>query len=160
MKTEGLPKCERIVSKKLLDELFNSGQSQSLTAFPLRAVWNNLPNSLPQPLQKEGGREGSIQVLFSVPKRRFKHAVDRNRVKRQLREAYRHHKHLLSVASSSKQETTSPPLLLERLEQASLLIAFIWLSDQHMPSSQIEKRMVQLLTRIATKIQTPTPDAP
>ena len=36
-----------------------------------------------------------MQLLISVPKKRFKHAVDRNRVKRQVREAYRKNKSLL-----------------------------------------------------------------
>lgn len=150
MKTEGFPKSERIVSKKLIDELFNSDQSHSLTAFPLRAVWM----SLPQPFQKEGI---PAQVLFSVPKRRFRHAVDRNRLKRQMREAYRHNKHLLSDTTLYAGQNSPTPL---EESQGAVLIAFVWLSDQHASSAQIEKKVVQLLKRITAKIQSTNPNTP
>ena len=51
--------------------------------------------------------------MVSVPKRCLKHAVDRNRVKRQVREAYRTNKHLLQPK-----------------EGQALLIAFIWMDNQ------------------------------
>ena len=79
---EGLSKSERIVSQKLIDELFSKQGSHSLVAFPIRAVYRLSPpptcslSHLPQ-------------ILISVPKRNFHHAVDRNRVKRQIREFYR-----------------------------------------------------------------------
>jgi len=80
-------KQERIVSKQLIETLFGKGSSQSLAAYPLRAVYM-------QTEHQEG--HAPVQILISVPKKRFKHAVDRNRVKRQVREAYRCHKQLLS----------------------------------------------------------------
>ncbi|MGZ0015724.1 ribonuclease P protein component [Yeosuana sp. AK3] len=70
-------KKEKLKSKKLIDALFVKGQSVS--AFPLRLVY--MPTTF------------SEDVLFktgvSVSKRHFKHAVDRNRIKRLMREAYR-----------------------------------------------------------------------
>ena len=79
-------KEERIVSNLLIETLFEKGNSHSLTAYPLRAVF-----------LKTEHHEGCapVQLLISVPKKRFKHAVDRNRVKRQVREAYRKNKSLL-----------------------------------------------------------------
>ena len=74
---------------------------------------------------------------MSVPKKRFKHAVDRNRVKRQLREAYRHHRHLLTDSMA---------------EGLSLSIAFIWLTDAHFPSETVDHRVSSLLRRIAAKL--------
>lgn len=119
-------KQERIVSTRLIEMLFGKGNSQSLPAYPLRAVFLQVP-------RQEGC--APVQVLVSVPKKRFKHAVDRNRAKRQIREAYRHHKHLLEkIVTADKQ----------------LLIAFIWLSDRHCPSKEIEKRIVSILQRIST----------
>ena len=118
-------KRERIVSLKLIESLFGGGCSQSVAAFPLRAVYM---------LTERQTGDTPVQLLISVPKKRFKHAVDRNRVKRQIREAYRHHKHLLSE--------TVP-------EGKQLLIAFIWLSDKHSTTQEVEKRVVSLLQRMA-----------
>ena len=118
-KSQGLPKHERIVSRKLIGELFTGGQRHSLTAFPLRVVY------MPSDRQ---------QVLFSVPKRYCRHAVDRNRVKRQLREAYRHNRHLL---------TTAMP------EGRALAMAFVWITDKLMASATVEQRLVTLLKRVA-----------
>jgi ribonuclease P protein component len=117
-------KQERIVSQKLIDQLFGGSGSRSLSAFPLRVVYmkRNIPNA-----------ETPTQILVSVPKRHLHHAVDRNRVKRQLREAYRHQKDLLP-------------------EDQSLALAFIWQTDRCLPSAEVDSRMKSLLERIARKL--------
>lgn len=71
-------KEERLCSSRLIDMLFSSGD-RSTGSFPVRLVWCFLPDSEPV----------GVQVLISAPKRNFKHAVDRNRIKRQIREFYR-----------------------------------------------------------------------
>lgn len=111
-------KSQRLCSRTLIDRLFNHAGSKSATAYPIRAVFRQAET--PQ-----------TQILLSVPKRLFKHAVDRNRVKRQLREAYR----------------TQCPSLLPA--DKTLHIAFIWLSDKHHPSALIAAKMRNLLHRIA-----------
>ena len=118
-------KEERIVSNLLIESLFEKGNSQSLSAYPLRAVY----------LRTEH-REGCapVQLLISVPKKKFKHAVDRNRVKRQIREAYRKNKAILEGTVG---------------EEQMLLIAFIWLSDRHFATNEVEKRVVSLLKQMA-----------
>ena len=118
-------KEERIVSNLLIETLFEKGNSRSLTAYPLRAVY----------LRTEH-REGCapVQLLISVPKKKFKHAVDRNRVKRQIREAYRKNKAILEGTVG---------------EEQMLLIAFIWLSDRHFATNEVEKRVVSLLKQMA-----------
>ena len=136
MKKEGFSKNERIVSKKLIEQLFTGGQSHSLTAFPIRVVYQPILNSQISTLNSQFSILNS-QILISVPKRHFKHAVDRNRVKRQLREAYRKNKHLLSSQLADVQ---------------AVALAFIWLSDHHMPSAQVEQRVVSLLKQICDRI--------
>jgi ribonuclease P protein component len=121
-------KRERIVSKKLIERLFSKGSSFSVSAFPLRVVvleTARVANDIP------------VQVLVSVSKRHFKHAVDRNRAKRQVREAYRHHKQILT----------------ERVQQQqTLAVAFIWLSDQPFESAAVEKSVRKLLGKVAERL--------
>ena len=117
-------KRERMVSNLLIEALFENGSSQSVSAFPLRAVY--------QMIERRDGH-GPAQILISVPKKRFKHAVDRNRVKRQIREAYRQHKQLLWERLAENQE---------------MLVGFIWLSDCHYPTKEVEKRVVKILGKV------------
>jgi ribonuclease P protein component len=122
------PKCERMVSRLLVERLFGGGNSRSMVLFPLRVVYAKRV--------MEAGAS-PVQLLISVPKKHFKHAVDRNRVKRQIREAYRHHKHLLLEAIPEGQQ---------------LLIACVWLSDSHFDTAEIEQRLVLLMKRVAEKL--------
>ena len=118
-------KEERIVSNLLIETLFEKGNSKSLNAYPLRAVY----------VKTEHREEcAPVQLLISVPKKKFKHAVDRNRVKRQIREAYRNNKSLLEGTVEEGQ---------------MLLIAIIWLSDKHFATKEIEKRVISLLKQMA-----------
>ena len=76
-------KQERLCSKKLTDALFLSGQR--LMLFPYSIHWmicpqGTLPSGIP------------VQVLIATSKKKFHHAVDRNRIKRLTRECYRIHK--------------------------------------------------------------------
>ncbi|WBX71266.1 ribonuclease P protein component [Tenacibaculum retecalamus] len=72
---------ERLKSKKLIEKLYEEGKS--IKVFPLRMVY----------VQTEHTSKFPVQVGVSVPKRNFKSAVDRNRIKRLLRETYRKEKH-------------------------------------------------------------------
>lgn len=120
-------KSERICSQILIDRLFQ-GESRSVAAFPIRAVF------LPVDAEVQPG----VSILISVPKKRFHDAVDRNRVKRQIREAYRKHKHAL-VAQMAAQGR-------------GLLVAFVYVSDKIESTSYIEKRMTRLLEKISTEL--------
>ena len=118
----GLKKTERLCSKKAIDTLFTGTDSKSLSAYPIRAVYRHT-------------EEAGFRILVSVSKKRLRHAVDRNRVKRQLREAYRLNKHLLpSIGDTGS---------------GGMDIAFIWLTDQHKPSQLITAKMISLLRKIA-----------
>lgn len=122
-----LRKAERLHSKTIIDQMFTGGVSKSFSIFPLRVVYMSVP-----------AQDESASILISVSKKRFKRAVKRNRVKRQVREAYRKNKHdLLSTLSEQGQR---------------LAIAFIYLSNELVPSALIEERMKVLLARIAEKL--------
>lgn len=111
---------ERLKSRKEIERLFQGG-SQACTQYPLRLVW--------RPMERRRSAF-PIQMTVSVSKRRFKHAVDRNRVKRLVREAYRLHK----------------PALYEQLgEEAEQLAWMIIFIGKDMPDyKRVNKAMQKL----------------
>ena len=125
-----LCKEERICSKLLIDKLFNGGNSHSMVAFPLRAVY----------VIKDR------KILVSVPKKHFKRAVKRNRVKRQVREAYRKNKYILLDK-------------LQPIPNQEVLLAFIWLDNMLHASAEIENKVCNLLQRIGEKMETDRKEA-
>lgn len=113
-----LPRSERLAGKKVIETLFNGSGSRSMAAFPLRLVYA-------PPREGEASR-----MMVSVPKRLLRRAVDRNRVKRQVREAYRQHKALLGTT-------------------AGHTIAFVWMDNRLHDSRKVEARVVKLLERLS-----------
>lgn len=94
-----LNKTERLNSRKQIARLFAEGRG--FVCFPYSVRWmkaEDEPSSVPP-----------VRVLVTVTKRRFKHAVNRNRVKRVTRECYRLHKAELYRRLS---EAGAEPLLL------------------------------------------------
>ena len=122
----GLSKEERICSKKLIDQLFTGGIAHAMSAFPLRVVYMNTERNTDEPQAK---------MLVSVPKRCFKRAVKRNRVKRQLREAYRLNKERLISHLA-----TTP--------EKGVAMAFIWLDNKLYDHDVVDRQMRKLLKRI------------
>ena len=120
-----LPKVERLNSRILIEKLFTGG-SKSLPAFPLRIVY----------MPVEGDTLPIATILISVPKKRFKRAVKRNRVKRQIREAY--HKQILidPLKNSNKK----------------VALAFIWLDNELHDSAEVEAKVVKLLQLTAERL--------
>lgn len=126
-----LGKEERICSKKLIEKLFKGGRSKSMVAYPLRVVYAQKAD--------DEGENVPAQMLVSVSKRHFKHAVDRNRVKRQVREAYRKHKHTVTQA-------------LEAKGGRRLMMAFVWQDNALHDTAEVERKVQNLLTRIAERL--------
>ncbi|AFL84405.1 ribonuclease P protein component [Belliella baltica DSM 15883] len=85
-----LSKNERLHSKKSIKELFDKGSSFFLYPFKVLSL-NRSQDSIE-----------TNQVLFSVSKKKIRKAVDRNKIKRRIKEAYRLNKHLLSNTNSKK----------------------------------------------------------
>ncbi len=109
-------KEEKLKSKKLIEELFEKGDY--FTKFPLRIKFLKIDHS----------SENTIQTGFSAPKRKFKKAVDRNRVKRLMREAYRKNKHLLIDTIKEKH-----------------IIMFTFIDENEHKYVEIEEKMIFLL---------------
>ncbi|MEN8186794.1 MAG: ribonuclease P protein component [Bacteroidota bacterium] len=110
-------KVEKLKSRNLISELFTSGKS--LSAYPLKLIY----------LEKEHDSSSMVQAGVSVPKRIFKKAVDRNRIKRLMREAYRLNKYLIYESEHTKKH----------------IFMFIYVGKQEENFALIEKKMKKLL---------------
>lgn len=88
----GFCRSERLKSRKMIDDLFRTGKSFAMP--PLRVSYKIVPTDSIPP----------VQAGVTVSKRHFKRAVDRNRIKRLMREAYRLEKNALHqpLANSGK----------------------------------------------------------
>ncbi len=85
LQNQRLPKGERLYLREEIERLYDRGRS--FVSYPIRVVW------LVEPIASHSTSEqAQVAVMTSVAKRRFKHAVDRNRIKRMTRSAYRLHK--------------------------------------------------------------------
>jgi ribonuclease P protein component len=112
---------ERLKSRKTIASLFKGGHS--FVAYPLRVVWT----------VSLAGEQGMATVAVSASKRNFKTAVQRNRLKRQMREAYRLHK------EEFYQE------LAKQQKHISLMITYI--AKEPLPYSDIDAGMRKLIRK-------------
>lgn len=117
-------KKERLSHQKDIDALFEGGSSFNLNLFKVFFIIHRPAEAVP------------VQVLIAVPKKRFKRAVDRNRIRRRIREAYRLHKQLLIGKIG--------PLA------CSLQVGFVYTGDRsNIPYRDIENQLVGCLERLA-----------
>ena len=119
-----LGKEERLKSKKLIEKLYEKGKS--IKVFPLRMIY----------LQTEHTSNYPAQLGVSVPKRNFKRAVDRNRIKRLLRESYRKEKY--SIYS----ETEKP-----------FVFMISYLAKEEWKYADVEIKMKKLVSNFITEVK-------
>ncbi len=115
-------KEEKLKKRKVIDLLFKKGKS--FPQYPLRWVYLKVP---PEEEQKM-----PVQMGFSVSKKRFKKAVNRNRIKRLLREAWRLNKH---------------KLYKQMAESGSYSVMIIYTSKEEMKFEDLEKKMKKSIKR-------------
>jgi ribonuclease P protein component len=115
-------KQEKLTGETVVTELFLSGAS--FIAYPVRVVWSACITE----------NEPSLKVLMSVPKKKLKHAVDRNRVKRLLREAYRLQKNDLTT-------------LVEE-HRIQVRMAFVWIPSEVLDYPKVEKKVSDALSKM------------
>ncbi|NLJ19979.1 MAG: ribonuclease P protein component [Bacteroidales bacterium] len=115
------PKSERLNSNIKIDRLFTDGKA--FLVYPLRTVYF---------ISSENPSE--LEVLISVPKKKFKKAVHRNRIKRLIREAYRLNKNeLCNVVISGNLQ---------------MQVAFVYVADKELNFHELNDKMKQILDQL------------
>lgn len=122
MTSKSFKKAERLHKKKLIQELFSKGSSFYLYPFKVIVTQNPDPT---YPVH---------QILITVPKKNHKTAVARNRIKRQIREAYRLNKFKL-------------------LSPNPLLIAYIYTAKEPASFDKLEKSMIGSLDKLTLRFK-------
>ena len=121
-------KAERLKSRKIIERIFNR-EGHSLVTFPILTVWLETPLSSNFP----------AQATFSVSKKKFKKAVQRNRIKRLMREAYRLNKSKFYESLSAKEKQVA--------------VMFVYIAKEEMTFEEIESKMKQGLKRLRRNIK-------
>lgn len=119
-----LNKAERIHKRDELKLLFREAQSFSI--YPFKVLHYNV-----SPISTESP---SLKFAISVPKRRFKKAVDRNLLKRRSREAFRQNRNPL------KQQLL--------VADQHILVMLIYISDEAIKYNKIEEKIILILQRL------------
>lgn len=116
-------KEERLCSRRLIDQLYTEGHR--LMAFPYSVQWLAV--------------EGPCQVMIVAPKRKFKHAVDRNHVRRLTRECFRQRKDTLY---NFLQE-----------HGISIIFSMVYIHNEIMTYEHLGHKMDKLLTSLENDIK-------
>lgn len=122
-------KEEKLCSQKIIGEIFLSGTS--FLCYPLKVVWKEEALLTPFP----------AQVVFSVPKRLFKRAHDRNLLKRQLREVYRYRKNGLYQ-------------ILE-VSDRKIALMIVYIAKDKLEFDQLEGAMNKVILKLKKKLEVP-----
>ena len=128
MKRNTFPLREHLKSKSAIEQVYANGTS--VTSFPMRAIFIEQPQEAQDP---------TAAILINVSKKRFRHAVDRNLVKRRIREAYRTSKHPFVDALQAKGK--------------KMAVAILYIDTRHNSTEFIKRKMEKLLAGIITKCE-------
>ncbi len=123
---QSLCKDERLCSKKSISKLLIEGNKYFMPPFSVE--WIEMP----------GNQKYSLQLLVVVPKRFFKKAVERNRLKRLIRETFRIHKEILGKVLKEKNK--------------KLAIMFLYNSDEMKNFEEVETKVSLILQFLARNI--------
>ena len=115
-------KVERLCSQKIIDALFKQGSSFFIR--PFKVTWLNIPIDSKYP----------AQILITVSKNQFKKAVDRNKIKRQIRESYRKNKSFFYES------------LLQHNSQCVFALSFV--AKEKVSYQEIESKIILILRRL------------
>ena len=125
---EGLPKSQRIYLKKAVQTLFEEGKGFSL--YPFRVVVHLY--------DAENQEDALPRILVSVSKKRFHHAVKRNRVKRLIRESWRKNK--------------SELMKLCKMNNKTLDVALVYNATIILKYGEIEEKMKKVVECLIEKL--------
>jgi ribonuclease P protein component len=147
-----LPKSERLCSKIGIDELFANGEARRSGGFMVKYLRVHVGADISTPLNVRAlsGVETPSnfpKILISVPKRFQKHAVDRNRTKRLIREVYRKHKHLLARVCNPCQNVGTDEDVRASVSNIYAL-AIIYASSKVPDYNFVEEHLSKLLEKI------------
>lgn len=116
-------KNERLCSKPLIDQLIQKGNS--FNGFPFKIIWMELQES-----------SAPVKIVISVPKRNFRRAVDRNKIKRLIREAYRKNKYTL----------------IERIGNRKIMLILVYTSKTFIDYVVTEEKIKNVLNRLSNEV--------
>ena len=134
-----LPKGERLYLREEIERLHDRGRS--FVSYPIRIVWLTEPIATLTP-----GDQAQVAVMTSVAKRRFKHAVDRNRIKRMTRAAYRLHKAPLWQAATQ--------------HHCTIRVALQSVAKTMPTYPELEQAVERAIARIVKEIEKANPTSP
>ena len=140
-------RAERLKSEKVITRLFNK-EGRSFSCYPLRLVWSEIEN--PPASDNSLGEittntpDFPIQFALSVSKRTFKHAHDRNLMRRRIREAYRLHKHELY-------QLLQKPAFAE-FQNKQFAFMVLYTAKEELPYDEIERGIKKMIYKFEKEL--------
>lgn len=132
MKTAGLGKSHKLCSATAIERLFDGrGSSHTMLAYPLRAVWAPSEGAS----QAEGADRQRVKFMISIPKKRLRHAVDRVKMRRRVREAYR-------LARPGIVPPVTDP------SEPTVNLAFLYVGNAPEPYDRVRKAVERILRKM------------